>query len=191
MRKNWLPLLLILLGFSTACWAQTAPQIDKTLSIAGLKEDVIIRRDDRGIPHIEAKNEADLYFAQGYAIAQDRLWQMDLYRRVAGGETAEIFGATTLEEDKRWRKFGFAKIATDTLPIMAPEVRAALENYARGVNAYIATLDEKTLPVEFQILQYRPREWRAADSILIGKILTDALSSTWRQDLVKAIDSSR
>ncbi|MDQ3373150.1 MAG: penicillin acylase family protein [Acidobacteriota bacterium] len=187
MRKNWLVLLLILLVFSTACWAQTVPKIDKTLSIAGLKEDVIIRRDERGIPHIEAKNEADLYFAQGYAIAQDRLWQMDLYRRVAGGETAEIFGATTLEEDKRWRKFGFAKIVTDTLPIMAPEVRAALENYARGVNAHIATLDEKTLPVEFQILQYRPREWRAADSILIGKILTDALSSTWRQDLVKAM----
>ena len=160
---------------------------NKTLSIAGLKENVIVRRDTRGIPHIEAKNEADLYFAQGFAIAQDRLWQMDLYRRVAGGETAEIFGATTLEEDKRWRKFGFAKIAADTLPVMAPEVRSALENYARGVNAFISTLDDKTLPIEFQILQYRPREWRPADSILIGKILTDALSSTWRQDLVKAM----
>ena len=173
---------------STACWAQTvAPKIDKTLSVAGLKENVIVRRDDRGIPHIEAKSEADLYFAQGFTMAQDRLWQMDLFRRVAGGETAEIFGSTVLEEDKRWRKFGFAKIAADSLPLMSAEVRAALENYARGVNAYIAGLDDKSFPIEFKILQYRPREWRATDSILIGKILSDGLSSTWRQDLVKAM----
>jgi penicillin amidase len=186
--KNRISLLIILLLWSTACWAQTAsPKIDKTLSVTGLKENVIVRRDDRGIPHIEAKSEADLYFAQGYTMAQDRLWQMDLFRRVAGGETAEIFGSTVLEEDKRWRKFGFAKIAADSLPLMSAEVRAALENYARGVNAYIASLDDKSFPIEFQILQYRPREWRATDSILIGKILSDGLSSTWRQDLVKAM----
>jgi acyl-homoserine lactone acylase PvdQ len=67
---------------------------------------------------------------------------------VAGGETAEIFGATTLEEDKRWRKFGFAKIASDSLPLMSAEVRAALENYARGVNAYIAALDDRVSDFE-------------------------------------------
>jgi len=168
--------------------AQTAvPQIEKTLTIAGIKENVIVRRDKQGIPYIEAKSEADLYFAQGFVIAQDRLWQMDLLRRVAGGETAEIFGGSVLEEDKRWRKFGFAKIAADSLPLMQPEVRAALENYARGVNAYIATLDDQSFPIEFKILQYRPREWRATDSILIGKILSDGLSSSWRQDLFKAM----
>jgi penicillin amidase len=187
-QKNRILLLVILLLSSTACWAQTvAPKFDKTISVTGLKENVIVRRDDRGIPHIEAKSEADLYFAQGYTMAQDRLWQMDLFRRVAGGETAEIFGSTVLEEDKRWRKFGFAKIAADSLPLMSAEVRAALENYARGVNAYIAGLEDKSFPIEFQILQYRPREWRATDSILIGKILSDGLSSTWRQDLVKAM----
>jgi penicillin amidase len=180
--------LALLLISSTACWAQTvAPKIDKTLSVSGLKENVIVRRDERGIPYIEAKSESDLYFAQGFVMASDRLWQMDLFRRVAGGETAEIFGASTLEEDKRWRKFGFAKIATDSLPLMQADVRNALENYARGVNAYIATLDDKTLPIEFQVLQYKPREWHAVDSILIGKILSDGLSSTWRQDLVKAM----
>lgn len=186
--KILLGLYLILLAASTACRAQTAaPKIDKTLSIVGLKENVVVRRDGRGIPYIEAKSEADLYFAQGFVMAQDRLWQMDLFRRVAGGETAEIFGGSALEEDKRWRKFGFAKIAADSLPLMQPETRAALENYARGVNAYIATLDDKSFPVEFQILQYRPREWRATDSILVGKILSDGLSSSWRQDLFKAM----
>ena len=71
-------------------------------------------------------------------MASDRLWQMDLYRRVARGETAEIFGKSVLEEDKRWRKFGFAQIAEENLKYTAPEVVRALENYARGVNAYIA-----------------------------------------------------
>jgi penicillin amidase len=188
MKKNLFGLCLILSIVSISCWAQTvAPKIDKTLSVAGLKENVTVRRDERGIPYIEAESETDLYFAQGYVTASDRLWQMDLLRRVAAGETAEIFGATALEEDKRWRKFGFAKIAADTLPLTRAEVRAALENYARGVNAYVATLDDKSFPVEFQILQYRPRQWRAADSILIGKILSEGLSSTWRQDLFKAM----
>ena len=188
MKKNLSGLYLILLIASVSCWAQTAaPQVEKTLSVAGLKENVTVRRDGRGIPYIEAKSEADLYFAQGFVMAGDRLWQMDLLRRVAGGETAEIFGAAALEEDKRWRKFGFAKIAADTLPLMTAEVRSSLENYARGVNAFVATLDDKSLPVEFKILQFRPREWRATDSILIGKILSDGLSSSWRQDLVKAM----
>ena len=151
-----------------------------------LKHDVTVRRDSRGIPYIEAKSDADLYFAQGYVTASDRLWQMDLMRRLARGETAEIFGASVLEEDKRWRRFGFAEIANQSLGGLTPELWAALDNYARGVNAYIATLDDKTLPVEFRILQYKPRQWSPTDTIVIGKILADALSTTWRNDLLRA-----
>ena len=178
--------LAVLLFTSTACWAQTAPKIDKTILTAGIKETVVVRRDERGVAHIEAKTEADLFFAQGYVTAQDRLWQMDLYRRVARGETAEIFGRAVLEEDKRWRKFGFARIAEESVKSLPTESRAILENYARGVNAYIASLDEKTLPVEFQLLQYRPRDWTPADSLVVSKIFDDALSNTWRMDLMKA-----
>lgn len=176
-------LSIILLFSSIEGLAQTPSQ---NLSVSGLKESVTVRRDERGIPYIEANSEADLYFVQGYTMASDRLWQMDLFKRVARGETAEVFGKLTLEEDKRWRKFGFAKIAEENLKYMAPEVRAAIENYARGVNAYIATLNEKTLPVEFQILRYQPSEWKVTDSIIIGYILSDALSTTWQQDLLKA-----
>ncbi len=159
---------------------------DTALTVTGLRDTVTVRRDARSIPYIEAKNEPDLYFTQGYVTASDRLWQMDLLRRVARGETAEIFGKSTLEEDKRWRRFGFAKVADESIGYLSPELRAALENYARGVNAYVATLDDKSLPIEFRILQYKPREWTAADSIIVGKILADALSSTWRQDLLRA-----
>src|SRR4030095_5755064 len=154
--------------------------------LPGLKESVTVRRDSRSIPYVEASNEPDLYFAQGYVTASDRVWRMELLRRVARGETAEIFGKATLEEDKRWRRFGFSAIADESLAYLSPQLRTGIESYARGVNAYIARLDDKTLPIEFRILQYKPREWRAADSIVIGKILADALSSTWRNDLLRA-----
>lgn len=166
---------------SAATFAQTA-----NITVVGLKDTVSVRSDSRSIPYIEAANDVDLYFVQGYVTASDRLWQMDLLRRVARGESAEIFGKSTLEEDKRWRRFGFAKVAEDSLSHLSPELRVALDAYARGVNAYIASLDEKSLPIEFKILQYKPREWQPADSVVIGKILADALSSTWRNDLLRA-----
>jgi penicillin amidase len=154
--------------------------------IADLKAEVTVRRDARDIPYIKAKNDADLYFMQGYQTARDRLWQMDLMRRLARGETAEIFGNAALEQDKRWRRFAFGSVANDSLANLSPELRAALNDYARGVNAYIATLADKQLPVEFQILQYRPRQWSPTDTIVVGKILADALSTTWQNDLLRA-----
>jgi penicillin amidase len=174
--------LLVLL----CCFVALAQQSPTTTIVNGLKKEVVVRRDDRGIPYIEAASDADLYFAQGYITASDRLWQMDLMRRLARGETAEIFGAGVLEEDKRWRRFGFSQIAEQSLSELSPQLRAALDDYARGVNAFIATLDDKTLPVEFKLLQYKPKEWKATDTIVIGKILADALSTTWQNDLLRA-----
>ncbi|MEJ7846828.1 MAG: penicillin acylase family protein [Pyrinomonadaceae bacterium] len=176
-----------LLGFSTlfaavSCFSQFPPV---SVNLSGIKENVIVRRDARSIPYIEAGSDADLYFMQGFVTASDRLWQMDLLRRVARGETAEIFGKQTLNEDKRWRKFGFTLIAENSLQYLSPALRSALENYAKGVNAFTAMLDKKSLPVEFKILQYKPREWTPADTIVIGKILAEALSSTYTRDLLR------
>lgn len=162
-----------------------AQTVGTQTKLNGLSGSVTVRRDARSIPYIEASNDADLFFMQGYVTASDRLWQMDLLRRVARGETAEIFGRATLEEDKRWRRFGFAGIAEESLKYLEPELKAALENYARGVNAYANSLDAKQLPVEFQILQYKPRDWTPADTIVIGKILAEALSSTYAGDLMR------
>lgn len=156
------------------------------LNISGLKSDVTVYRDDRGIPHIEAKNDADLYFAQGYVMASDRLFQMDSARRLARGQTAELSGEARLEEDKRWRRFGFASLVEQSLASMSAQQRAPLDDYARGVNAFIATLDDKTMPVEFKILQYKPTPWLPTDSLIIGAVLADALSSTWRIDIIMA-----
>ncbi len=180
-RTTYIITVIFLLSFQMLAQDSTAK-----LSIAGLKADVTVMRDGRGIPYIEARSDADLYFAQGYVTAGDRLWQMDLMRRLARGETSEIFGSVTLEQDKRWRRFGFSSIAEQGLKELSPQLRAALDNYARGVNTYIASLDQESLPAEFKILQYRPREWSATDTIVIGKILTDALSTTWQTDLMRA-----
>lgn len=163
-----------------------AQSSENSISVSGLNEKVTVKRDARGIPYISAANDDDLYFVQGYVTAGDRLWQMDLMRRLARGQTSELFGSRTVEEDKRWRRYGFSKVADDTMQYLSPELRSALENYARGVNAYIATLDDNTIPVEFKILQYRPTEWKSTDTIVIGKILADALSATWQEDLLKA-----
>ena len=111
---------------------------------------------------------------------------MDVFRRNARGELAEIFGSAVLEEDKRHRTFGFAQVAEAEAAQASPQARGILEAYADGVNAYIASLDAKTLPPEFQLLQYKPKPWKPADSLLGVKNFFEALSSTWRLDIMRA-----
>ena len=150
------------------------PAVTQTLQIAGLHDRVTVRRDERGIPYIEAKNDEDLYFAQGYVTASDRLWQMDLLRRSERGEMAEVLGAgpnnTVLEQDKQHRTLGFLQVVDAEVAQASPQSRALLEAYAHGVNAYTASLNAKSLPPEFQILQYKPRPWTPADSLLLVKL---------------------
>jgi len=156
------------------------------LKVAGLKEKVTVRRDERGIPYIEAANEHDLYFAEGYVVAGDRLWQMDLLRRSARGELAEIFGRAALDEDKRRRTYGFAQASEQIAANVTGESKASLDALVAGVNAFIASRDERTLPVEFRILKYKPRPWTAADSVAIGLLMHESLSNTWQLDLMRA-----
>jgi penicillin amidase len=146
----------------------------------------MVRRDGRGVPYIEAANDEDLMFAQGYVTASDRLWQMDLLRRTARGELAEIFGQVALDEDKRHRTLGFAVVAEGSIAHLTPLAKSLLGAYARGVNTYIASCDEKSLPIEFRLLKYRPREWRIADSIAVSKNFSEALSTSWTFDVMRA-----
>jgi len=159
------------------------------VQVQGIKGPITIRRDERGIPYIEAQNDEDLYFGQGYATAQDRLWQMDLFRRTARGELAEVLGAgpnnIAIEQDKLHRNYGFAHAAEAEAAAASPRARALLEAYARGVNAYAASLDPKSMPPEFQILQYSFRPWTPADTCVVVKIFYEALSDTWRLDIMR------
>jgi penicillin amidase len=167
--------------------AESAAQ--NSVAIKGLKDQVTIRRDERGIPYVEAQNDEDLYFAQGYATAQDRLWQMDLLRRTARGELAEVLtagpGNSALEQDKLHRTYGFVHVAEAEYAKASPRARTMLEAYARGVNAYAASLDAKSMPPEFQLLQYQFRPWTPVDSYTVAKLFAEALSDTWRLDIMR------
>lgn len=168
---------------------QTAPTSSAPIQLAGLRDQVTVSRDDRGIAYIEAKNDEDLYFAQGFVTATDRMWQMELFRRTERGELAEVLTAgpnnIALDQDKQHRTLGFARVAEAEVAQASPKTRSLLDAYAAGVNSYIATLDSKNLPPEFQILQFKPKPWTPADSLLIVKLFGEALSNTWRLDLMR------
>ncbi len=184
--------LTVQLFVLAACLALFLPSLSlaqapaNTLRVAGLKDKVIVQRDERGIAYIEAQNDHDLYFAQGYVTASDRLWQMDVLRRTARGELAEIFGKAVLEEDKRRRTYGFARLSQQAAAKVTGELKTLLDAYANGVNAYIASRDDKTLPVEFRLLQYKPRPWMPADSLVLGYIMHESLTSSWQLDVMRA-----
>ncbi|MBV9404864.1 MAG: penicillin acylase family protein, partial [Acidobacteriaceae bacterium] len=146
----------------------------------------LIRRDARGIPHIEASRWQDAIFLQGYATAQDRLWQMDGLRRFGAGELAEVFGQAALASDERSRKMRMRAIAESYLQHLKPEDREVFVEYARGVNYFIDT-HHGDYSLEFSIPgnQYDPRPWTLVDSMLTGLVMTRDLTDSSRFEFDK------
>jgi penicillin amidase len=179
--------LILLLAAGGVVWfysmARSAlPQLDGRLRVAGLSAPVTVIRDVHGAPTIDAANFDDLFFAQGYVTAQDRLFQMDGIRRAAGGELAEVFGSDYLEHDRQQRILGLRVAARKTIDIASAEDRSHFEAYARGVNAYIESHRDR-LPLEFRMLRYAPRLWTPEDSALIGAQMVEDLSTSFRHAL--------
>ncbi len=140
--------------------------------------------DNLGVPHIHASTQDDAWTAQGYVTAQDRLWQMDSMRRLAGGNLAEIVGPGALELDRDARQMRLRRIAEEGYLKLAPEDRAAMAAYTRGVNRFIAT-HLNDLPVEFTLLGYQPKPWSVVDSLLVCLNMFRDLTTTWRTDAFK------
>jgi len=187
LRARWLltaALILVVAGV-LVCWAGTVwlrhamrtslPQVDGTLHVASLSHPVTVQRDAHGVPHIAAANMDDLIVAQGYVTAQDRLWQLDMLRRFASGNLAEILGPRAVEHDRAQRILEIGHAADAALAAMDPADRHDLEDYARGVNAYIAETQDH-LPAEFRLLHYRPAPWTPRDSVLVALNLVQTLS---------------
>lgn len=150
--------------------------------LAGLTAPADIVRDANGVPHIHGTSEEDVSFALGVAHAQDRLWQMELFRRVGQGRLAEIMGPLALPADRYLRTLGLYAYAEQSLEHLSPETRGVLDAYASGVNAYLET-NAKPLPLEFQFLAHEPEPWRPADSVVMIKLLALGLSSTGFREL--------
>jgi len=165
----------------TGLWqnAESSNQkIPETLHLKGLIDEVEILFDERMVPHIIAQNTADLYFAQGYITAFHRLWQMDFQTRVAEGRLSEIFGSKLIPVDREYRRLGLAYAADKTVAYLSDDTQSFgfLKSYALGVNAYIATLEEKCLPLEYKLLDYRPEPWTPFKTAVVQKYMAKRLA---------------
>ncbi len=173
--------VLVLVVFAGLAWVYSVahaalPQLDGKLKVSGLLSPVNITRDAHGIPVIDAASLDDLFFAQGYVTASDRMFQMDGMRRFAAGDLSEILGQDLVEHDRRQRILGLRVAAQKAVAIATPENRKYFDAYARGVNAYIEAHRER-LPLEFRILRYTPRPWTPEDSMLIAVQMVKDLST--------------
>lgn len=173
-----LVLLLALGGTAVALTRRGLPKLTGRVNLPGLTAPVQITRDEEGVPHIEAESLRDLYMAQGYVHAQDRLFQMDLSRRQASGRLSEIFGDRALETDKMFRTLGLRRAAEASWPTYNEEIAGYIQAYADGVNAYI---DQHAggLSIEFFLNGYKPEPWSPVDSLTIGKYMSFDLAGHW------------
>jgi penicillin amidase len=184
-----LVLLLALAAAAGTLWLRSVaraalPQLDGDLHLAGLSAPVIVRRDAHGVPHIEAATQEDLFVAQGYITAQDRLWQMDAYRRNANGELAEVMGSSLVKHDIAQRVLQFRNTAQRIYAALPADERARLDAYARGVNLFIAQHPD-SLPPEFALLHYKPQPWKGVDSLSVGMMMIETLDSRFETKLAR------
>jgi penicillin amidase len=166
------------------------PTIDADERLLGLHERVEVLRDTYGVPHIFATDPHDLFFAQGYVTAQDRLWQMDIYRRAAQGRLAEVLGEPALESDRFMRTLGLGRAARLDMSVISDEARGFLEAYMEGVNKFLQQHGE-SLPVEFTILGYRPEPWTALDTLAVAKLQLYDAAGNYTQELLRASIAAR
>jgi penicillin amidase len=178
-------LALVLAGAFLYVRSSAATETDGALALAGLQSAVTVQRDENGVPHIYADNAHDLFFAQGYVQAQDRLFQMDFQRRVGTGTLSEVLGEATLETDQFLRTLGTGRAAQLDLEVIDAETLAHLQAFADGVNAFIQTNPDK-LPIEFRILGYTPQPWQPLHSLVWGKMMAWSLGGNWESELMNA-----
>ena len=167
------------------------PQVDGDVALAGLEGSVEIVRDADGVPHIYAETEHDLFFAQGYAHAQDRFWQMDFWRHIGAGRLSEMFGESQVETDLFLRSLDFTGLAEQELATMPAEHKAILEAYADGVNAYLAGRSPSQISLEYAILPlqasgYEIEPWSPIHTLTWGKVMSWDLSWNMLQEIDRA-----
>jgi penicillin amidase len=180
-RKDGHPLLLrfalfIGLPLAAAGWFGFAqlraslPQTSGEIPAAGLERKISIVRDDKGVPYVDASSDMDAYFAMGYLHAQDRLWQLEISRRLAQGRLSEVLGREALQEDVWMRTLDLYGAARSAWPALSDEARASLQAYADGINAYLG--EKRPLPPEFLLLGVEPQPWQPIDSLAWFKVFS-------------------
>jgi len=178
-----LGLIVVLIALLVYLYRRPLPRVKGVLKVTGLTAPAEIIRDRWGVPHIYAQNIEDLLFVQGYVHSQDRLWQMELSRRIGYGRLSEIFGGIAFTTDRFLRIIGLARAAQADLARTDAETLGMLEMYARGVNAYV---HNNPLPLEFTLLGIKPEPWTPIDSLVWAKVQAWSLSANWDSKILQA-----
>jgi penicillin G amidase len=188
IRRGLAGLCALLLVLGAGLWLyllSSLPLTDGRLVVSGSKAEIRIERDTDGVPLITAQDDEDAAFGLAFVHAQDRLFQMELQRRYGAGRLAEIFGPEAVTIDRQMRVLGLYRAAEAEIPFLSATVRRGLEAYAAGVNAFLASR-RGALPPEFLMLRFAPDPWRAADSLVWGKLMALRLGGNYRGELQRA-----
>jgi penicillin G amidase len=170
---------------AVATLRKSLPQTRGMLTLSALHQPVEVLRDRWGVPHIYAQNTHDLFVAQGFVHAQDRLWQMESQRRLGFGRLAELIGKRAIDTDRYMRILGLGRAAQQDVAHLSDEARTTIEAYVRGVNAFI-TQNRTKLPPEFMLLRHVPEHWQIVDVLVWGKVMALSLSGNWSQEVLRA-----
>ncbi|MBE7210944.1 MAG: penicillin acylase family protein, partial [Gluconacetobacter diazotrophicus] len=181
--------LLLVVLFVSACLWRTLPPGHVRVSIPGLSRETAITLDEHGVPRIHGASLPDAAAALGFLHARDRMFQMELMRRLGSGRLSELAGSGALPIDRQMRVLGLRHLAEAAYPTLPAPVRAELDAYARGVNAAIASRGRFIAP-EFLLLG-RPEPWTPADTLLWGRLMAVTLSGNWRTELARFANSAR
>ncbi|WP_174614348.1 penicillin acylase family protein [Virgibacillus ihumii] len=192
-KRNWKKIMLIALGillvissilFFTvnAFMNRSLAETEGTIELPGLHEEVTVITDENGVPHIKAENAHDLYLAQGFIQAQNRMFQMELSRRQASGTLSEVVGEAVVDQDKYFRTLGLRRAAKKSYAVYSDKDKQILKWFSDGVNAYIRRAKENnSLPVEFTLMGTEPDKWTPIDSLTIGKYMAFDLGGHWER----------
>ena len=191
--KRWLPGiygitgLLLITGLAAYTYLRRSlPMTRGAVKIAGLKAKVDIIRGKNAIPHIYAQHTLDAFCGLGYVHAQDRLWQMEFLRRVGQGRLSEVFGRSTLNNDIFLRSLGMYRVATTAWQKLSPEIKARVEAYLMGVNAFIAACSPDRLPPEFSLLRLKPEKWTGPQIMVLSKVMSWQLGGNFDIELLRS-----
>jgi acyl-homoserine lactone acylase PvdQ len=187
---RWLFATLLILALLAAAAAggvvwlgkRAEPGYAGEIALAGLEAPVTLRFGPHAVPTIEAPSVGDLLFAQGYILAAERMWQMDILRRLAGGRLAEVFGAGALPVDRFYRTMELPRAAREAYVALEPQYQRLLGRYADGVNAYMRGAAAR-LPLEYRVAGFTPAPWRPEDSLVIGEYMAWINSVNLREEL--------
>jgi penicillin G amidase len=185
-------LAILLSAFGVVTVRRSFPQTDGNIQLSGLDGPVNVYRDGMGIPYIYATTLHDLFMAQGYVHAQDRFWQMDFWRHLGSGRLSEMFGDTQVETDTFLRTLGWRQVAEQELASYDPESLAILNDYAEGVNAYLADHQGTAISLEYGILKiltpaYKPEPWSPVNTLTWAKAMAWDLGGNMDEEIQRAI----